>query len=181
MSKKLINLLRHGSLPREDDGAIEFWRIKDYLQNHFEQSQHWSDGKCKSSMARGVGNKKRFQYCSDASGEILYLRALQGHSGRNLVDPSLKDNVIIPSGFFQYIYHVGCAINLHSIINSGLILGAQNLSKRQTVFFLHVDPMDKNHKYPEKIDQKAPRLAQYMHKEWKKHQNTVYWVGIKLA
>ena len=26
VSKKLINLLRHGSLPREDDGAIEFWR-----------------------------------------------------------------------------------------------------------------------------------------------------------
>ena len=35
VSKKLINLLRHGRLPREDDGAIEFWRIKDYLQNHF--------------------------------------------------------------------------------------------------------------------------------------------------
>ena len=28
MSKKLINLLRHGGLHREDDGAIEFWRIK---------------------------------------------------------------------------------------------------------------------------------------------------------
>ena len=26
VSKKLINLLRHGSLFREDDGAIEFWR-----------------------------------------------------------------------------------------------------------------------------------------------------------
>ena len=29
VSKKLINLLRHGSLPREEDGVIEFWRIKD--------------------------------------------------------------------------------------------------------------------------------------------------------
>ena len=35
VSKKLINLLRHGSLPRETDGAIEFWRIKDYLQKYF--------------------------------------------------------------------------------------------------------------------------------------------------
>ena len=35
VSKKLIRLLRHGSLPREDDGAIEFWRLNDYLQNHF--------------------------------------------------------------------------------------------------------------------------------------------------
>ena len=28
VSKKLIHLLRHGKLHREDDGAIEFWRIK---------------------------------------------------------------------------------------------------------------------------------------------------------
>ena len=42
----------------------------------------------KSSMAGGGGNKKRYQYCTDSSGEILYLRALQGHSGRNLIDPS---------------------------------------------------------------------------------------------
>ena len=26
-SKQLSTLLRHGRLPREDDGAIEFWRI----------------------------------------------------------------------------------------------------------------------------------------------------------
>ena len=26
VSKKLITLLRHDNLPREDDGAIEFWR-----------------------------------------------------------------------------------------------------------------------------------------------------------
>ena len=38
-------------------------------------------------MAKGGGNKNRFQYCTDSSGEILYLRALQGHSGRNLIDP----------------------------------------------------------------------------------------------
>ena len=104
--KKLINLLRHGRLPREDDGAIEFWRLKDYLRNHFVYSQHWSDEKWKSSMARGGGDKNIFQYCTDASGEILYLRALQGHSGRNLVDPSLQDNVLIPDDFFKYIHHI---------------------------------------------------------------------------
>ena len=94
-------------------------------------------------MAGGGEEKKRFQYCSDSSGTTLYLRALQGHSGRSLIDPSLQDNVIILDGFFKYIYLVGCAINLHSIINSGLIPGGQNLSNRQTVFFLPVDPMDK--------------------------------------
>ena len=43
VSKQLSTLLRHGHLPREEDGAIEFWRLKDYLRNEFEHSQHWSD------------------------------------------------------------------------------------------------------------------------------------------
>ena len=119
---------------------------------------------------QGGGNKKRYQYCTDSSGAILYFRALQGHSGSSLVDLTLLDNVIIPSNFFQYISHVGCAITLHSIINSGLIPGGQNLNNRQTVFFLLVDPMDKNHKDLDSINLNAPRHAQYMHEAWKKHQ-----------
>ena len=67
----------------------------------------------------------------------------QSHSGRSPIDPTLQDNVLIPNNVFQYIYHVGCAINLHSIINSGLIAGGPNLNNRQIVFLL-VDPMDKN-------------------------------------
>ena len=160
----MIHLLRHGSLPRENDGAIEFWRIKDHLQNHFMFCHHWLDEKWKKSMAGGGGQKKRLQCCSDSSGSILYLRALQGHSGRSLIDPTLQNNVIIPDGFFKYIYHVGSAINLHSIIDSGLIPGGQNLSNRQTVFFTSVDPMNKEHRDPETVDLKASRLAQYMHK-----------------
>ena len=89
--------------------------------------------------------------------------------------------MIVQSNFFQYNYHVGCAINLHSIINSGLIPGGQNLSNRQTVFFLLVDPMDKNHKDPDTMDLSVPRHAQYMHEAWKRHQDAVYWVDINLA
>ena len=70
------------------------------------QSQHWSDEKWKSSMAGGGGHKKKIQSCADSSGAILYLRALQGNSGRNLIDPSLQDTVLIPNDVFMYIYHV---------------------------------------------------------------------------
>ena len=41
--------------------------------------------------------------------------------------------------------------------------------------------MDKEHKYLDTIDLKAPRQAQYMHKAWKKHQNTEHRVDINLA
>ena len=126
-------------------------------------------------------NKKRYQYCTDSSGTIVYLRALQGHSGHNLIDLSLQDNVIIQSNFFQYKNHVGCAIKLHSIISSGLIPGGQSLSNRQTVFSLPVDPLDKNHKDPDVIDVRKPRRAHYLHKAWKRHQDAEKWVDINLA
>ena len=41
--------------------------------------------------------------------KIVYFRALQGQSGRNLIDPSLQDNVVIQRGFFHHIYYIGCA------------------------------------------------------------------------
>ena len=174
-------LLRHSQhVHREEDGAVQFWRIQENLQKHFPHSPHWSDSKWKACLAGG-GNKKRFQCCTDSLGTIVYFRALQGHSGRNLIGPSLQDNVIIQSNFFQYIYHVGCAFNLHSIISSGLIPGGQSLSKRQTVFFLLVDPTDKNHEDPDVIDLSVPRHAQYLHKPWKRHQDAVYWVDMNLA
>ena len=133
-------------------------------------------------MGGGRGNKKIFQYCADPSGqEILYLRALQDHSRRNPIDPTLQDNVLIPNNFFEYIYHIGCAVNEHSITNSGLIRGGRKLSKGHSVFFTSVDPMNKEHKDPDVIDLEAPRLAWYKQKLWKKHQNMVYWVDIQLA
>ena len=39
VSKKVINLLRHNqTVQREDDGAVQFWRIKFHLRNQFSQN-----------------------------------------------------------------------------------------------------------------------------------------------
>ena len=58
----------------------------------------------RASWQKGGRNKKIFQYCTDSSGKILYIRAFQGRSGRNPIDPSLQNNVLIPDDFFEYIY-----------------------------------------------------------------------------
>ena len=182
LSKKVINLLRHNqTLYQEEDGAIEFCKIKFHLRNHHSQIHNWSDDRWKACLAAGGGSKRRHQYCSDNLGTILNLRALQRHSGSNLIDPTLQDNVLIGTGIFSYIYHVGCTFNLHSIINNVLVPGGQNLSTRQTVFFLLVDPRDESHRDPERIDFSVPRLARYMHSAWKRHQDAVFWVDIDLA
>ena len=88
---------------------------------------------------------------------------------------------MIKSGIFHHIYHIGCAFNLHSMINNGLIPGGQDLSRRQAVFFLPIDPRDKNLKDPEYIDFSVPRRAKYVHSAWKKHQDAVFWVDINLS
>ena len=80
-----------------------------------------------------------------------------------------------PEGEFHWV------LQLINIINSGLILGGQSSSKRQTVFFLPVDPGDKSHKDPDEIDLNVPRRAQYLHNAWKRHQDAVYSVDIDLA
>ena len=39
VSKKVIHLLRHSQKEqREDDGAVQFWRIKEHLQNQFPKN-----------------------------------------------------------------------------------------------------------------------------------------------
>ena len=118
VSKKLIHLLRHGKqVHREDHGPIEFLRMKTIFRLSciviigliISGRKPWQEEE-ETRKYNNIVLIRQEQPCT--------IRALQGHSGRSLIDSTLQDNVIIPNGFFQYTYHVGCAINLHSIINS---------------------------------------------------------------
>ena len=76
--KKVINLLQHSQIiQREDDGAVQFWRIREQLESQFSQIPDWSDDRWKVCLAAGGGAKRRYQYCSDFSGTIVHFRALQ--------------------------------------------------------------------------------------------------------
>ena len=182
VSKKVIYLLRHSQqVHRGEDGAVHFWRMKENLQSQFPQSIHWSDDRWKACLAARGGGKRRLQYCTDDSGAIVYFRALQGHSGRNLIDPSFSENVCYSEQFLPAYLPCWMCVQSYSIINSGLIPGGQNSSKRQRVFFLLFDLMDKSHKDPKVIDLNVPRHAQYVYYAWKRHQDAVYCVDINLA
>ena len=119
-----------------------------------------------------VGGKHAWQYCTDASGTIVYFRALLGHSGRNLTDPSLQDN----SNFFQRINHVGCAFNLHSIINSGWIPKFE-----QDTDSILPACWSYGQKSQGSWCDWLECTASYLHKAWKRHQDAVYCVDINLA
>ena len=116
LSKKVINLLRHNqTLYREEDGAIEFCKIKFHLQDHHSQIQNWSDDRWEACLAAGGGSKRKYQYCSDNLGTIIYFRALQGHSGSNLIDLTLQDNVLIGPGIIPL--HLPCGKHIQSILH----------------------------------------------------------------
>ena len=73
----------------------------------------------------------------------LYIRAIQGHSGNNAVDRTLQEYVLLPKGLTEYIYYVGNANELNSIIRNGLIPGGTSIKRgRQAVFFTAVNPTE---------------------------------------
>ena len=99
LSKRVINLLRHNrNVNRERDGAVQFYKIKSLIRDYSLSTQNWSDNRWLACLAAGGGPKRRYQYCTDDSGTIVYFRALQGHSGRNLITGQCGNSVwIIPS------------------------------------------------------------------------------------
>ena len=128
--------------------SSEIWwclgRIQKFKKK-FDGALQWSINGCISFLAKGGGPKKRFQYClnPNSSKHFLYFRAIQGHSGGNLVDPALQDNVLLPEDFTEYILHIACISGMHSIIGGGLIPGRKSLKReRQSVFFTIANPMD---------------------------------------
>ena len=120
--------------------------------------------------------------CDSSGQEILYLRALQGHSGRNPIDLSQQYNVLIPDNIFEYISHIECAINLHSITNSGLIPEGQIFGQGKTDVILYgCESHEQETQRSVRDCFTAPRLAWYKQKTWKRHQDTVYWVDTQFA
>ena len=118
----------------------------------------------------------------NSSRHISYFRAIHGHSGRIAIDPELQDNVLLPKGFTEYIYHVGNVSELHSMIRDGLIPGGQSLKRgRRSVFVTIVNPMEDEHCMEETPrDLTKPNIVSY-NNTWKPYQNSVYWCNVKLV
>ena len=118
VSKQMSTLLRHGDLPREDDGAIEFWRIR----NIFRTMCILNSGQMKNGRAqceKEEETRKDFNIVLiHQEKKFLITELFQGQSGRSLIDPSLQDNVFNSGTISSSTFITSkCAINLHSIMN----------------------------------------------------------------
>ena len=174
VSKAMTRFLRqYPSVPREDDGAVRFDEIMEKFKAKFDGTSQWPIDDWITCLAKGGGPKKRFQCClnPNSSKHFLYFKAIQGHSGGNLVDPALQDNVLLPEDFTEYICHVGNASEIHSKASSGLIPGGRSLKReRQSVLFTVVNTMDDDQIMEEiRSDSDKPRIAPYKN-TWRPHQ-----------
>ena len=180
----MIRLLRHdSSVPREEDGAVAFRILAQMFHSDFTSSQHRSVRAWHNYLRKGGGPKKKCQYCVDPfhADTILYLQAIQGHSGGKHINPTLQDNVLLPDNFAEHIYHVGNSRDTHSIIQSGLIPGGKDVKKgRHAVFFTTVNPMLIDHYRDKDYDVTKPRIAVYKN-NWTVQQNRVCWCNLRVA
>ena len=145
ISKATITLLRHDQKsPRETDGGVKYEDIVEEFnkrkRKNLDRASQWSLNGWISILLKRGGAKKRFQCCLNlnSSRHIMYFRAIQGHSGGIAIDPELQDNVLLPNGFTEYIYHVGNVSEVHSIIRRRLIPGGQSLKRGRQSVFLHI-------------------------------------------
>ena len=71
----------------------------------FVGTSEWTIDAWTLVMTKRGGPKKRSQNCLNPnfSKHVLHVRAIQGHSGGNLVDRALQDNVLLPDDFAEYI------------------------------------------------------------------------------
>ena len=170
--------LRHHGSHREDDGAIDWNTLLLVLCLDYENENAW-DWTIPEwlDLLESGSDRNRFQYCLNLDGIILYVRAVQGHSGGTKVDPTLLDNVLIPYKWSEYLCHVGCSLYLHSMIHSGLIAGRKDAKEdRQTVFFTWTPKSDGEEE--EYRDVSKPRKLHHKSK-WKVIQDAIDWIHLR--
>ena len=123
--------------------------------------------------------KTRFQYCQNSCGTLLYIRAIQGHIGGDLIEPELMGHVAKRFKWKQFLFHRGCSFNPKSILEEGHIAGREEIREgRQTVFFTPLDP----YAIEETIqgDMSKPRKV-HCKTEWTHTQNAVCWIHLARA
>ena len=173
VSNAITRLLRHDqSVPRGRDGAIHCSDIiEECRKKKFDDASQWPLEAWISWQKEEELRKN--QYCFESK----LFQSIQGHSGDNAVDPALQDNVLLPKGFTEYIYHVGNANELNSIIRNGLIPGGKSFKRGRPAVFCTEDVygMEETPR-----DLTKPRIAPYKN-TWKRLQHTVFWCKFKLA
>ena len=195
-----LDYYRHSQeVYREADGAVHHDQVideckkkqsdntgywSDEMKKEFVNAPHWSIEKWVAVLAKGGGQKKRFEYWlnSNYPHQFLHLRAIQGHLG-STINPALQDPVLLPEGFTEFFF-LSRWKRKRIEVNREPRFDARRShlrTGRQAVFFTIVNPMDNQDGKGETLcDLSQARIAPYKN-TWKRFQNTVFWSNLKLT
>ena len=139
-SSRVVKHLRLSSHFRVADGAVFCKVLLRFCNQAFKHTQIWTFIDWISCPVCGT-NKIRIEYCLDETIEIQRMKAFQGRSRVQSIDPRLQKNVFMPQGWTEFVYHVGSELDFRSICSTGLIAGGHGWKKegRQTCFCTAVD------------------------------------------
>ena len=174
--KWLQILVRHRDLAdRETVGAVQWVSLCSKLRHAFqsEGAQTCSDSHGQDYIQKGT-NKTRFQHCTNSNNSPLYVRAIQVHSGGELIAPDLMNHVAMPLRCEEFLYHSENSCTVNSFLQ-GLIEGAKDTEEgRQTVFFTSSEPFgdEAEEEYDDELSR--PRKVHYKNKSKVSH-DAVCW------
>ena len=84
---------------RETDGAVHWNSMNPTLRKHFRRLE---------------GNNSRTLIgCMNSRNVLLYIRAILGRTGGNLIAPELMGHVAIPYTRKEFLFHRGCSFDVH--------------------------------------------------------------------
>ena len=98
VSKFVSKLIRHEiSRERETDGASH-WNFtipKLRIKIRSDGGNNCTDRDWINFIWKRR-NKTRFQYCQNSYNKLLYIRAIQGHTGGKMIEPEMLGHVLFP-------------------------------------------------------------------------------------
>ena len=159
ISKWVMRLIGH--FDQDADGAVHWNSIHPKLSRAFRDrgARNSSDKDWLQNIYEG-SSKTRFEYCTDSKNSLLYLRAIQGHTGGHIIVPELMNHLEIPYNWREFVFHRGCSFNMKSILETGLIAGGKERKEgRQTISFTLPNP------FAENSDEEGTKA--HYHSNWK--------------
>ena len=119
----------------------------------------------------------------DKTKSWLNIRAIQGHTGGNLIPPELLGHVAIPYNGKEFIFHKRSYFDRTATLKSGVVAaGRTSKDGRQTVFFAPLSRIFESE--PGEIltsdDFTKPRMEHHR-SNWRPSQDAVNWVNLESA
>ena len=173
ISKLVMRLVRHfDQEERETDGGVHWHSMGPKLRKAFQKAggRKFSDTDWLQHIYEG-SNQMRFQYCMSSENFSLYIRAIQGHTGGNLIAPELIGHVAIPYRWKEFLFDRGCSFQVTSILKSGLIRTRKQ--RKKTDHLLHTfQPFGDNPDEEKPSDDPSKPRKVHFHSNWTHSQET---------